>query len=63
MESQPPVLLVEDSEVNIKIGSVILKKHGFNVHIARGGKAAVEMLQENPKLYQIILMVIFENCS
>jgi len=52
----PAILLVEDNEVNIKIGSVILKKHGFDVHIARGGEMAVEMVQQNPKLFQVILM-------
>jgi len=53
---QPAVLLVEDNEVNIRIGSVILKKHGFDVHVARGGKMAVEFVKANPKLCQIILM-------
>jgi len=54
--NNPTVLLVEDNEVNLKIGSVILKKHGFNVHIARGGEMAVELVTQNPKLYHVILM-------
>jgi len=56
MSHKPIILLVEDNEVNIKIGSVILKKHGFDVHIARGGKQAVDLVLSNPKQYQLILM-------
>jgi len=53
---KPALLLVEDNEVNIKIGSVILRKHGFDVHVARGGKMAVELVLSNPRLYQVVLM-------
>jgi CheY-like chemotaxis protein len=53
---KPSVLLVEDNEVNIKIGSMILRKHGFDVHVARDGQSSLEMVKANPNAYQIILM-------
>jgi CheY-like chemotaxis protein len=56
IHQKPVVLLVEDNEVNIKIGTVILKKHGFEVHVARGGSQAVELVHTNPGVYQIVLM-------
>jgi len=56
MHHKPTILLVEDNEVNIKIGSTILRRHGFDVHVARGGQESVELVQANPRQYQLILM-------
>jgi len=40
------VLLVEDDEVSRKIVSIILLKKGLEVHIAKNGKEAVEMVEK-----------------
>ena len=50
------ILLVEDYEVNQKIGQMFLQKAGFNVDIAENGQQAVEAYHQNH--YDLILMDI-----
>ncbi len=50
------ILLVEDSETNILVSQQILKYLGCTADIAKTGKQAIEMFEEN--LYDVILMDI-----
>eukprot|EP01119_Soliformovum_irregulare_P011483 TRINITY_DN2880_c0_g1_i1.p1 TRINITY_DN2880_c0_g1~~TRINITY_DN2880_c0_g1_i1.p1 ORF type:complete len:1007 (+),score=257.77 TRINITY_DN2880_c0_g1_i1:16-3036(+) len=56
INTPPKVLLVEDNVVNLRIGSVILRKHKFDVDVATNGAQSVEMVKNNHDLYQIVLM-------
>ncbi len=48
------LLLVEDNEINQRLASIMLQKHGFNADVANNGKEAIEAHEENP--YDLILM-------
>jgi CheY-like chemotaxis protein len=50
------ILLVEDYEVNQKIGQLFLQNAGYRVDIAENGQQAVEAFQQNH--YDLILMDI-----
>ncbi len=49
-------LLVEDNPINAKLAKIILQRMGFPVHVAHNGKEALEALDRNRRLYNIILM-------
>jgi CheY-like chemotaxis protein len=50
------ILLVDDSEVNLKVASFMLKKLGHQADIATNGIEAIEALEHNS--YDIVLMDI-----
>ncbi len=51
------ILMVDDSELNLKIGVLLLQKHGMTVDTARSGQAAVDMVKEKGiGAYDFILM-------
>ncbi|MDB5120781.1 MAG: sensor signal transduction histidine kinase [Sphingobacteriales bacterium] len=50
------ILLAEDNMINQKLALRVLSKLGYEPHLAKNGKEAVEMLQEHS--YQVILMDI-----
>lgn len=50
------ILLVEDNVVNARIGSVILSRHKFHVHVATHGAMALEMVKAQHDLYDVVLM-------
>ncbi len=50
------VLLVDDEAVNQKVGGMILEKLGLEVEVAKSGREAIKMVQENE--YDLILMDI-----
>ena len=53
------VLLVDDNELNLKIGSLQLKQQGMTVDTAQNGQIAVDMLRENGiAAYDFVLMDI-----
>jgi CheY-like chemotaxis protein len=50
------ILLVDDSDVNLKIASLMLKKLGYQMDIATNGIEAIEALEHHS--YDIVLMDI-----
>lgn len=44
--SNPHVLVVDDNSVNLNVARSILKRAGCNVSVARSGKEAIEMVQQ-----------------
>jgi CheY-like chemotaxis protein len=50
------ILLVDDSDVNLKVASLMLKKLGHHADIARNGIEAIESLEHHN--YDIVLMDI-----
>jgi two-component system, sensor histidine kinase and response regulator len=50
------ILAAEDDEINREIMAAILKKTGVSVDFAENGKRAVNLFQEHPERYNIILM-------
>jgi CheY-like chemotaxis protein len=50
------ILLVDDSDVNLKIASLMLKKLGYQADIATNGIDAIEALEHHS--YDIVLMDI-----
>ena len=50
------ILLVDDSDVNLKVASLILKKLGHHADLATNGREAIEALEHKP--YDIVLMDI-----
>ena len=50
------ILLVDDSDVNLKVASLMLKKLGYQADIATNGIEAIEALKYNS--YDIVLMDI-----
>ena len=51
------VLLVDDNEVNLKVGAKMLEKLGLAVHCARNGQQALQQLQQGP-VVDLVLMDI-----
>ena len=53
------VLMVDDNELNLKIGELQLQQQGMTVDIARNGRLAVDMIRENGiDAYDFVLMDI-----
>jgi PAS domain S-box-containing protein len=52
--SNPHVLLVDDNSVNVNVARSILKRAGCNVSVARSGKEAIEMVQQ--QVFDLIFM-------
>ncbi len=52
------MLLVEDVEINAEILKTLLQDTHINIDTATNGQLAVEMVERNPDLYDIILMDI-----
>jgi signal transduction histidine kinase/ActR/RegA family two-component response regulator len=52
------ILVAEDNKVNQKLLANMLKRMGHTSEIAFNGKKAIEMLEENPNGYDVILMDI-----
>lgn len=50
------VLLVDDSEINLEVGSTILEGEGARVTVARDGREAVNQVLSDPKAFDIVLM-------
>ena len=50
------ILLVDDSDVNLKVASLMLKKLGYHADLATNGIEAIEALERKP--YDIVLMDI-----
>jgi len=56
IQSAPHILIVDDNNVNRKVAGLILTKSGCIVHLAEGGKQAIEKVKENN--YDLIFMDI-----
>lgn len=52
------VLLVDDRDINIKVGSMLLLSLGCEVNVAVNGKEAIEMIESSDKPYDLVLMDI-----
>lgn len=52
------VLLAEDNIVNQKVATGILSKHGVEVTVANNGREALDILTEDARAFQLILMDI-----
>lgn len=52
------ILLVEDNPVNQKMTRLMLTKAGYSVQIAGNGKDAVDLYEDGPDRYDIVLMDI-----
>jgi PAS domain S-box-containing protein len=50
------VLIVDDSDINLKVGKRILELEGALVRCANNGQEAFEQLQVNPDAFDIVLM-------
>ncbi len=50
------ILLVEDNKVNQKLAAVMLGKAGYQVSVAANGREAVDLFEQNPSDYDLILM-------
>ncbi len=49
-----PVLLVDDDNINLKLGKINLEKLGFTVDVAENGKIALEMIENRE--YGLVLL-------
>ncbi len=52
------VLLVEDNEINQQVAEELLASQGVSVDIAENGKVALELLEQYPDKYSVVLMDI-----
>jgi CheY-like chemotaxis protein/HPt (histidine-containing phosphotransfer) domain-containing protein len=50
------LLLVDDSEINLEVASLLLSQQGARVHTCRNGREALEALQAAPQAYDAVLM-------
>ena len=50
------VLMVEDNEVNGKMGLKLLSIVGYNAELAEDGAVALEMIMQNQSRYDVVLM-------
>lgn len=50
------ILLVDDEDIVINVGKEMLKKIGYKVLIARGGKAAVELYEDNQDEIDMVIL-------
>ena len=50
------VLLIDDEDTIIDVGSQILKKMGYEVLLARGGKEAVQLYKENKEKIDMVIL-------
>lgn len=50
------ILLAEDNHLNAMVAVKSLNKFGYTVDLAKDGKEALDMYQQNPSKYQMILM-------
>ncbi len=50
------VLLVEDNEINQQVAEELLASQGVEVDIAENGQVALDMLDQNPIKYSVVLM-------
>ena len=57
-KQNPYILLVDDNSVNQRVASVMLRKAGCEVDIVTNGREAVDLVDENSRNYDIILMDI-----
>ena len=55
-EAAHRALIVEDEDISGKLALYVMKKNGFEAHIAENGKKAIEMIEKQK--YDIILMDI-----
>ena len=55
-EGDETILLVDDEDIIIDVGSQLLKKLGYNVFEARGGKEAIQVYQENKNNIDMIIL-------
>jgi len=50
------VLVVDDSPINLKVVSRLLKKQGAQVEVVESGKAAIDRLTSNSQHFDVVLM-------
>ncbi|UCG99961.1 MAG: PAS domain S-box protein [Deltaproteobacteria bacterium] len=50
------VLLIDDEDMIIDVGSQILKKMGYELLLARGGKEAIQLYKENKDKIDIVIL-------
>ncbi|HSQ85798.1 MAG TPA: PAS domain S-box protein, partial [Desulfobacterales bacterium] len=55
-EGDETILLVDDEDIIIDVGSQLLKKLGYTVFEARGGKEAIQVYQENKDNIDMIIL-------
>lgn len=56
MKGDGTVLLVDDEEMIIEVGGGMLEKLGYRVLLARSGRQALELFQENRDKIQLVIM-------
>jgi CheY-like chemotaxis protein len=49
--------LVEDNQVNLRVGQALLHKLGYAVHMVESGEAAIEALRDDPSLALVLMDV------
>ncbi len=52
------ILLVDDEDMVVKIGELMLKEMGYQVLVARGGRMAIEKFQRNSKKIDMVILDI-----
>ena len=50
------VLLVDDEKMILDVGSQMLEEMGYNVLVAQGGAEAVEVVEDNPKEVDLVIL-------
>jgi signal transduction histidine kinase/DNA-binding response OmpR family regulator len=55
-ESAAHLLLVEDNPVNQRVVIAMLKKKGYKIDVANNGQEALEILEQAPTPYDVVLM-------
>lgn len=53
------ILLAEDNPVNVKVEMQLFKRLGYDIHVAKNGAEAVEMVLRAERKYDIVFMDIF----
>jgi PAS domain S-box-containing protein len=56
MKAQAVVLLVDDEAIVRRLGSEILKRHGYDVRLASDGREALEYFRENHREIDVVVL-------
>jgi PAS domain S-box-containing protein len=53
--SLPPILLVDDNAINLKVGSLLLKRLGLDHRLAASGPEAIQQIKDSPDISIVLL--------
>jgi len=56
LKGNETILLVDDEDMIIEVGSSILEALGYNVLLAKGGKEALEVYNQNPDIIDMVIL-------